>query len=61
MNTSKQIGQTIIIGTFWFVLVLMLVTFNPAQLNIWQTAAAILSSGIIAVGAVALSWIKACL
>jgi uncharacterized membrane protein (DUF485 family) len=61
MNTTKQIEQTIIIGTSWFLFILTLLSFNPAKLNIWQITAAILTSGLIAVGTVALSWIKSCL
>jgi hypothetical protein len=33
----------------------LFLAFNPARLDIWQSSAAVLTSGFIAVGAVALT------
>jgi hypothetical protein len=59
MNTSKRVGRTIIIGSTWLASVTLFLTFNPTGLGIWQSAAAVLASGFIAVGAAALTWVNA--
>jgi len=59
MHTSKRVGRTIIIGSTWLAAVALFLAFNPARLGFWQSAAAELASGVIAVGAVALTWVNA--
>jgi uncharacterized membrane protein (DUF485 family) len=61
MDTSKRVEQTIIIGVSWLAFTMLFLAFNPAKLGIWQSTATVLSSGIIAVGVVALTWIKSCI
>jgi hypothetical protein len=58
METSKRIRQTIVIGTTWLAAVTLLLALNPAGLGFWQSVAAVLASGVIAVGAVALTWVS---
>ena len=58
METSKNIRRTIIIGSTWLTAATLLLAFNPAGLGFWQNAAAVLASGVIAVGAVALTWVN---
>ncbi len=59
MHTSKSVGRTIVIGSAWLAAVTLFLAFNPAGLGFWQSAAAVLASGVIAVGAVALTWVNA--
>ena len=59
MHTSKRVGRTIIIGSTWLASITLFLAFNPICLNIWQSATAVLASGVIAVGAVALTWVNA--
>jgi uncharacterized membrane protein (DUF485 family) len=58
MYTSKRIELTIIIEICWLVFITLFLAFNPARLGIWQSTAAVLTSGFIAVGTVALTWVK---
>lgn len=58
MNNSKRVGRTIIIGSAWLAVVTLFLAFNPARLGFWQSVAAVLVSGVIAVGAVALTWVN---
>ena len=58
MYTSKRVGRTIIIGVCWLAFITLFLAFNPARLGIWQSTAAVLTSGFIAVGAVALTWVN---
>ena len=58
METSKRIRQTIVTGSTWLAAVTLLLAFNPAGLDFWQNAAAVLAAGVIAVGAVALTWVS---
>jgi O-antigen ligase len=55
MQTSRSIRRTIIIGSTWLALATLFLAFNPAGL--WQSVAAVLASGVVAVGAVALTWV----
>jgi hypothetical protein len=59
MHTSKRVGRTIVIGSAWLASVTLFLAFNPTGLGFWQSAAAVLASGFIAVGAVALTWVNA--
>lgn len=59
MKTSKRFGRTIIIGSTWLAAVTLFIAFNPTGLGFWQSAAAVIASGVIAVGAVALTWVNA--
>ena len=58
MHTSKRVGRTISIGSTWLAAVTLFLAFNPAGLGIWQSTAAVLASGVIAVSAVALTWVN---
>ena len=58
METSKRIRRTIVIGSTWLAAVTLLLAFNPDGLGFWQNAATVLASGVIAVGAVALTWVS---
>jgi hypothetical protein len=58
MNTSNRVGRTIIIGSTWLASVTLFLAFNPTGFGIWQSAAAVIASGVIAVGAVALTWVN---
>jgi hypothetical protein len=53
VETSKRIRRTIVTGSTWLTAVTLLLAFNPAGLGFWQSAAA-----VIAVGAVALTWVS---
>ncbi len=59
MHISKRVRRTIIMGSAWLTAVVLFLAFNPARLSFWQSAAAVMGSGIIAVGAVALTWVNA--
>ena len=61
MDTSQRLGHTIIIGVVWVAFTVLVLAVNPAKLGIWQNIAAVLSTGIVAVGAVALTWIRSCI
>lgn len=57
VNLTNRIEKTVFIGTCWLVFVIFCLTFNPIGLSIFQSIAVFLASGLIAVGAVALTWI----
>jgi hypothetical protein len=59
METLKRVRRTVVIGSAWLASVSLFLAFNPARLGFWQSAATALASGVIAVGAVALTWVNA--
>lgn len=61
MVTSKRLTQTIIIMVVWLVFTTMQLAFNPARLEFWQSTAVFLSFGFIAIGGIALTWVKSCI
>lgn len=58
METSRSIRRTIIIGFTWLASATLFLAFNPARLGLWQSAASVLASGVVAVGAIALTWVN---
>ena len=58
MRTSRSLRRTIIIGSTWLASATLFLAFNPAGLGLWQSAAAVMASGVVAVGAVALTWVS---
>ncbi|MHA1939872.1 MAG: hypothetical protein ACW97O_16830 [Candidatus Thorarchaeota archaeon] len=58
MDTSKRIRRTITMGSIWLAAVLLFMAFNPVGLGFWQRTTAVIASGFITVGAVALTWIN---
>jgi uncharacterized membrane protein (DUF485 family) len=60
MYETNKVGRTIIIGVIWLSFITLFLAFNPAGLDIWHSAAAVIASGFIAVGAVALTWVDEC-
>lgn len=58
MQASRSIRRTIIIGSTRLASATLFLAFNPARLGLWQSAAAVLASGVVAVGAVALTWVS---
>jgi heme O synthase-like polyprenyltransferase len=54
---KNRVELTIIIGVCLLTFIPLFLAFNPARLNIFQNVAAVLGSGVIAIGAVALTWV----
>jgi hypothetical protein len=57
MGMKNRIVWTVLIGVLWLAFIPLFLAFNPARLNIFQNVAAVLGSGVIAIGAVALTWV----
>lgn len=61
MDVLERIKKTIIIMVVWLVFTTLHLVFNPAGLEFWQSTAVFLSIGFIAIGGIALTWIKSCI
>ena len=57
LNLLSRIKKTLFIGIFWLTFIILFLAFNPIGLNLFQSIAIFLSSGIIAVGLLALMWV----
>jgi hypothetical protein len=57
LSLTDRVETTILIGAGWLALIPLFLAFNPARLNLLQSAAAVLASGVIAIGTVALTWL----
>ena len=58
METSRSIRRTIIICSTWLASATLFLAFNPAGLGLWQSAASVLASGVVTVGAIGLTWVN---
>lgn len=58
MSLTDRVETTILIGAGWLAFIPLFLAFNPVGLNLLQSAAAVLASGVIAIGAVALTWVS---
>jgi Trk-type K+ transport system membrane component len=60
--TSKAMGPriigTILVGVFWFAFIVLYLAFFAQGMDLWQKAAIFLASGAIALGLVAVFWVK---
>jgi hypothetical protein len=54
---SKIVG-TILVGVFWFVFIVLYLAFFAQNFDLWQKAAIFLASGAIALGLVAVFWVR---
>ena len=61
MNVLERIRKTFTIMIVWLVFTIWHFAFNPAGLEFWQSIAVFLSIGFIAIGGIALTWIKSCI
>lgn len=55
---GTRVAATIIIGVFWFVFIVLYLAFSANAFNLWQRAAIFLASGAIAIGLIAVLWVK---
>ena len=58
MDLINRVEKTIVIGICWLTFIIIFLGFNPARLDIWQNMAAVLASGVIAIGTIALICIR---
>jgi hypothetical protein len=55
---GSRIAGTILVSVFWFAFVVLYLAFFSGGLDLWQKAAIFLASGAIAMGLVAVFWVR---
>jgi len=55
---GSRIAATILVFVFWFAFIVLYLAFFAGGLDWWQRAAVFLASGAIALGLVAVFWVK---
>jgi hypothetical protein len=57
-SLGSRVAGTVIVGACWLVFILLFLAFYAGNFSIWQNIAIFIVSMIIAVGAIAVMWIK---
>ena len=57
-SLGSRIAATILVIVFWFAFIVLYLAFFAGGLDWWQRAAVFLASGAIAIGLVAVFWVK---
>lgn len=57
-SLGSRIAVTILVIVFWFAFIVLYLAFFAGGLDWWQRAAVFLASGAIAIGLVAVFWVK---
>jgi hypothetical protein len=57
-SLRSRIAGTIIVGVCWLVFIILFLAFYSGNFGFWQNLAIFLVSAIIAVGMVAVMWIR---
>ena len=58
VSLGSRIAATIVVVVFWFAFIVLYLAFFAGGLDWWQRAAVFLASGAIAIGLVAIFWVK---
>jgi hypothetical protein len=58
VSLGSRIAATIVVVIFWFAFIVLYLAFFSGGLDWWQRAAVFLASGAIAIGVVAVFWVK---
>jgi len=58
MDITNRIQKTIAISSIWLSATTLFMAFNPLSLGLWQNAALLLVSGIVALGSIASLWVN---
>ena len=59
MDLISQIEKTVFVGISWLVSAILFLAFKPIVINLFQSIALFLASGIITIGIITLIWIAA--
>jgi pilus assembly protein TadC len=57
-SLGSRIAATILVIVFWFAFIVLYLAFFAWGLDWWQKAAVFLASGAIAIGLIAVFWVK---
>ena len=57
-SLSSKIAITVITGIAWLAFVILFLAFYAGKFDIWQNIAILLVSALIALGMVAVAWIR---
>jgi hypothetical protein len=57
-SMGSRVAGTILVGVLWFAFMVLYLAFFAQSFNLWQKAAIFLASGAIALGLVAIFWVK---
>ena len=57
-SLGSRIAATILVVVFWFAFIVLYLAFFAGGLDWWQKTAVFLASGSIAIGLVAVFWVK---
>jgi uncharacterized membrane protein len=57
-SLGSRIAATILVIVFWFAFIVLYLAFFAGGLDWWQRAAMFLASGAIAIGLIAVFWVK---
>lgn len=57
-SLGSRIAATILVIVFWFSFIVLYLAFFAGGLDWWQKAAVFLASGAIAIGLIAVFWVK---
>jgi hypothetical protein len=55
---GSRIAATILVIVFWFAFIVLYLAFFAGGLDWWQRAAVFLASGAVAIGLVAVFWVR---
>jgi Trk-type K+ transport system membrane component len=58
VSLGSRIVATILVIVFWFAFIVLYLAFYAGGLDWWQRAAVFLASGAIAIGLVAVFWVR---
>lgn len=57
-SIGSRVAGTILVSVFWFAFMVLYLAFFAQNFGFWQKAAIFLASGAIALGLVAVFWVK---
>ncbi|MGD0423941.1 MAG: hypothetical protein ABSA92_10855 [Candidatus Bathyarchaeia archaeon] len=57
-SLGSRIAATILVIVFWFAFIVLYLAFFAGGLDWWQRAAVFLASGAVAIGLVAVFWVR---
>jgi len=58
VSLGSRVAATILVVVFWFAFIVLYLAFFAGGLDWWQKTAVFLASGAIAIGFVAVFWVK---